>query len=185
MLDTMDYSELVTALKEDNAERVNKLIKAIRPRLLSFLRIHLNASEADAKDISQEALISAIEAIKEDQIEDPDYVVSYILSICKNYYLTERQRDRSTPFDETRIFKKHQPQQLQSILDKEQRRLLNWCLSQLKKGHRQFMDYWFSHPGARAQSIADHFDISVNNVWTRKHRIIKKLTECYQKKNDL
>lgn len=180
----MDYSELVTALNEGNTRKVNKLITSIRPRLLAFLRIHMNASEEDAKDISQEALLTAIEIIKNDRLRNPDQVVSYILSICRNSYLKMKKDRRTTSLTEANP--QHQaPRQLQSLLDIEQKRLLQWCLDQLPDKHRQYIEYWFDHPGAHSQKVADHFNISVNNVWTRKHRLIKKLNECYQKKINL
>lgn len=180
----MDYSELVTALNEGNTRKVNKLIAAIRPRLLAFLRIHMNASEDDAKDISQEALLTAIQTIKKDQIKNPDKVVSYILTICRNAYLKTRMNQRTTPLEEAGR-QWQGPRQLQSLLDKEQQQLLQWCLDKLKEHHRKFIQYWFDHPDAHSKKVAEHFNISVNSVWTRKHRIIKKLNECYQKKSNL
>lgn len=180
----MDYSELVTALNEGNTRKVNKLITAIRPRLLAFLRIHMNASEDDAKDISQEALLTAIQAIKKDQIKNPDKVVSYILTICRNAYLKTQMNRRTTPLEEARR-QRQEPRQLQSLLDKEQQQLLQWCLEKLKEHHRNFIQYWFDHPDAHSKKVAEHFNISVNSVWTRKHRLINKLNECYQKKSNL
>jgi DNA-directed RNA polymerase specialized sigma24 family protein len=47
------------------------------------------------------------------------------------------------------------------------------------------MQYWFDHPDAHTKKVASHFDISVNNAWTRKHRLIKKLNECYREKSKL
>lgn len=181
----MDYSELVTALNEDNTRKVNKLITAIRPRLLAFLRIHMNASEDDAKDISQEALLTAIEVIKEGRLHNPDQVVKYIISICRNAYLKTQKQQQTTSLDEAFDQQKRAPRQLQSLLDQEQKRLLRWCLKQLAEKHQRFIQYWFDHPDASTQKVADHFSISLNNTWTRKHRLIRKLNECYQKKINL
>lgn len=181
----MDYSELVTALNEGNTRKVNKLIAAIRPRALAFLRIHMNASEDDAKDISQEALLTAIEIIKKDQIKNPDKVVSYILSICRNAYLKAQKAQRTTSIEETAAWQRQEPRQLQSLLDKEQKKLLRLCMDKLSEKHQRFIQYWFDHPDAHTQKVADHFNISINNAWTRKHRLIKKLNECYQKKINL
>lgn len=180
----MDYSELVVAVKSEDTKKINKLVKAIRPRLLAFLRIHMNASHADAKDISQEALLTIIKVIKEDQLKKPDQVVKYLLSICKNTYLKEKEKNKSS----TLVAEPYYPQaphQLQAMMDKEQKRLLHWCLQQLKAEYREYMQYWFKHPDANAQIVAEHFNISLSNAWTRKHRLIKKLNECYQKKSNL
>lgn len=180
----MDYSELVTALNEGNTRKVNKLLAAIRPRLLAFLRIHMNASEDDAEDVSQEALLTAVEIIKRDQIKNPDQVVSYILTICRNAYLKIQKNERTTSLEGINR-QQQEPRQLQSLLDQEQKQLLQLCLDKLPENHQQFIQYWFDHPDAHTRKVADYFNISINNAWTRKHRIIKKLKECYQKKINL
>ncbi|MDZ7682900.1 MAG: RNA polymerase sigma factor [Fodinibius sp.] len=181
----MDYSNLVTALQEDNTQKANKLIETLRPRLMAFLRVHMNASEADAEDCAQDALLSSIQSIKEGQINNPDQVVSYILTICRNNYLKMKKKQRAESIDEIPDEYQHSPEQLQSLLDQEQERLLEWCLNQLKDEYQRFMQYWFDHPDSHTKKVAAKFDISVNNAWTRKHRIIKKLNECYREKSKL
>lgn len=178
----MDYSELMTAIEENDSEKVNKLLGELRPRLLAFLRIHMNADEADAQDCAQETLMASLDIIKEDRIDDPDQVVSYLLSTCKNIYLKMLQKRREKSIDEVSESQLQAPRQLQSLLNEEQKRLLKWCMDQLKKEYQNFMEYWFTHPDAHAESVAERFNISVSNVWTRKHRLIKKLNECYREK---
>lgn len=180
----MNYSELVTAIKEDDSEKINKLLAGLRPRLLAFLRIHMNANEADAQDCAQESLLTTIKIIEEDRIDDPDQVVSYILSTCKNVYLKMLKKRREKSIDEVSEDHLHSPRQLKSLLNEEQKRLLEWCMGQLKKEYQKFMQYWFKHPNAHANGVANRFNMSVNNVWTRKHRLIKKLNECYKKKSE-
>jgi RNA polymerase sigma factor (sigma-70 family) len=181
----MDYSNLVTALQEDDTQKANELIEALRPRLIAFLRIHMNASESDAEDCAQDSLLTSIKVIKEDRINDPDQVVSYMLSTCKNTYLKMKKKQREESMEEVDERQRQAPRQLQSLLDEEQEELLEWCLDQLKKKYQKFMQYWFDHPDAHTKKVANHFDISVNNAWTRKHRLIKKLNECYREKSNL
>lgn len=181
----MKYANLVTAVKKNDSQEVNKIIEALRPRLIAFLRIHMNASRADAEDCAQDSLLTSLEVIKEDRLNNPDQVVSYILTICRNNYLKMQKKKRPEATDEIPESHQQAPTQLQSLLDEEQKRLLEWCMSQLKKRYRHFMEYWFDHPDVHAKKVAQQFDISVNNVWTRKHRLIKKLNECYQEKSKL
>ncbi|HLR33431.1 MAG TPA: sigma-70 family RNA polymerase sigma factor [Fodinibius sp.] len=180
----MDYSDLVTAIKTNDTESINTLIKAIRPRLESFLCIHMNANYNDAQDIAQDALVTIIEVIREDQLNDPNRVVEYLISICKNGYLKEQQRKQVTSVV-AEPYNPKEPKQLQSMLDKEQKRLLAWCMQQLKKEFREFIQYWLDHPDSHSREVAKRFNISISNTWTRKHRLIKKLNECYQKKSNL
>ena len=113
----MDYSNLIAALQEGDSRKANELIEALRPRLVAFLRIHMNASEADAQDCAQEALLSAIQSIKEDRIKNHNRVVQYIMSICKNDYLKMKKKHHEEPLDEIPDGHQHGPHQLQSILD--------------------------------------------------------------------
>ena len=181
----MDFSNLITALQEGDSRKTNELIEALRPRLIAFLRAHLNANKADAQDCAQEALLSAIKVIKEDRIKNPDQVVQYIMSICKNNYLKMLDKQPEEMIDEIPEEHQHGPHQLQSLLDEEQEKLLEQCMDQLKEKYQRFMEYWFEHPDAHTQKVADEFDITKSNAWTRKHRIIKKLNECYRKKSKL
>lgn len=181
----MNFSNLVTALQEGNDQEVNRLIEALRPRLMAFLRTHMNADHADAEDCAQDSLLISINVIKEGRLKNPDRVLSYILTTCRNTYLKMQKKNRDESMGKIPDEYQHAPRQLQSLLDKEQESLLEWCLSQLKDKHQQFMEYWFDHPDSHAKKVAEQFDISVNNVWTRKHRLIKKLNKCYREKSKL
>ncbi|HKK46054.1 MAG TPA: sigma-70 family RNA polymerase sigma factor [Balneolaceae bacterium] len=181
----MDYSELVTALKENDSKTVNVLLEALRPRLMAFLRVHMNATQTDAEDCAQESLIDSIESIRENRLKDPDQVVSYILSTCRNNYLKMQKKKWPDTMDNVDEARKQEPSQLQSLLDEEQMKLLKWCLGQLKSKYQKFMQYWFDHPDIHTNKVAKHFGISVSNAWTRKHRLINKLNECYQKKSEI
>lgn len=181
----MDYAKLVTAIQENNTQEINKLIEGLRPRLIAFLQIHMNASRSDAEDCAQDSLLTSLEVIKEDRLNNPDQVVSYIMSICRNNYLKMQKKKRPDAIDEIPDDHQQAPNQLQSLLDEEQEQLLEWCMNQLKEKYQRFMQYWFDHPDSHAKKVAEYFDISVNNVWTRKHRLIQKLNECYKEKSKL
>ncbi|MDZ7659083.1 hypothetical protein [Fodinibius sp.] len=96
----MDYANLVSAVQENNTQEANKIIEALRPRLIAFLRIHMNANRSDAEDCAQDSLLTSLEVIKEDRVNNPDQVVSYILSICRNNYLKMQKKKRPEATDE-------------------------------------------------------------------------------------
>lgn len=181
----MDYSKLVTAIKENDTKKLNELLDALRPRLIAFLRVHMNASREDAEDCAQDSLVDSLEVIREDRLNDPGHVVSYILSTCRNNYLKMQKKHRPELMKDISKNHRQSPRQLQSLLDDEQQRLLEWCLSQLKKEYQKFMQYWFDNPDIHTNKVAEHFGISVSNAWTRKHRLIQKLNECYREKSKL
>lgn len=181
----MEYSELAKAIRENDSSRVNEMMQQLVPRLKRFLSIHMNASRADAEDCAQETILQCIEIIKQDKLRDTDKVLSYIMTSCRNNYLKMKEKMKEEHFEEVPDHNYSSAEQLLNLLDKEKKRILEWCLSQLKKDYQAFMRYWFRNPGAEAEKVAEQFDLSVSNTWTRKHRIINKLNECYKKKSEL
>lgn len=181
----MEYSDLARAIKENDSVRVNELMKKLIPRLKRFLSIHMNASKQDAEDCAQESVLLCIEAVKEDRLRNPEKVLSYLLTSCRNNYLKMRDKHKEEHYEELPDDQHSPAAQLINLLDKERQRLLEWCLNQLKKEYQAFMEYWFRNPGKEAEKVAAHFNLSVSNTWTRKHRIINKLHDCYQKKSEI
>lgn len=181
----MEFSDLAAAIKENDSARVNELMKELIPRLKRFLTVHMNASRQDAEDCAQESILLCIEAIKEDRLRNTDRVLSYLFTSCKNNYLKMLDKHKEQHYDDMPEGQHAPAGQLMNLLDKERQRLLEWCLKQLKKEYQAFMRYWFKYPDSEAEKVADHFNLSVSNTWTRKHRIINKLNECYEKKSKL
>lgn len=181
----MEYSELAKAIRENDSSRVNEMMQKLVPRLKRFLSIHMNASKSDAEDCAQETILQCIEIIKQDKLRDTDKVLSYIMTSCRNNYLKMKEKMKEENYEEVPDRNYSSAEQLLNLLDKERKRILEWCLRQLKKEYQDFMRYWFQNPGAEAEKVAEHFDLSVSNTWTRKHRIISKLNDCYKKKSEL
>lgn len=73
-------------------------------------------------------------------------------------------------------------EQVDLLVTEERKKALQACMAGLDDSSREFILYWLEHPEARSGAVARHFNISVNNVWIRRHRIVKKLSECIQKK---
>ncbi len=173
---------MAAAFSENDTSKIDDLLRELRPRLISFLHIHMNASKEDAEDCAQDALLVSLETISKGKMRDTEYLLSFLLSTCRNNYLnlqtkrfpqfTDRNPDETT----------RPPRQLSALLDEEKKDILSQCLEKLSAGYRTFINYWFTHPEAEAKKAAAHFSMSVENVWTKKHRIIKKLNKCYQKK---
>ncbi len=178
----MEYSELAAAFSENNTSKINSLLAKLRPRLIRFLHIHMNASLEDAEDCTQDALLISLETIREGKMRDTEYLVSFLLSTCRNNYLNlqNKRKPRLTGQDPDKTLQP--PGQLSELLDKEKKDILAQCLEKLSDNYRSFINYWFSNPDSEAEKAAVYFKMSVENVWTKKHRIIKKLNLCYQKK---
>lgn len=181
----MEYSGLVEAIKQDDQKEINRLLKSLIPQLITYLQIHLNAAKQDAEDCAQQAFLISFEAVREGRLEQPDRIFSFLITTCRNKYLNQMNRQKRTTYEDFSKSYTDRPGQLLSLLNNEKRTILKQCLEQLSKGYKTFIEYWFSHPDSGAKAVATHFDISVNNAWTRKHRVISKLNECYQKKSEV
>jgi RNA polymerase sigma factor (sigma-70 family) len=181
----MDYTELAEAIEQNDRRKTNRLLGAMVPCLIAYLRIHLNATRQDAEDCAQHAVLVSLEAVQDGAIQHTERLFSFMLTTCKNKYLNLVDRQKRYTFDDFSIRHCSQPRQLISLLDKERQKLLDQCLSQLSEGYKTFIDYWFNHPASDAKTVADHFGISEANAWTRKHRVITKLSECYQRKSKI
>lgn len=181
----MDYADLVEAIKNQDEVKTSNYLKILMPRLVKFLRLHMGASKSDAQDCAQQAFLYALEAIKTDQLRDVDKLPSYLLTVCRNNFLKKTDHNAQTSFVDSSIHGRQPPRQLANLLRKERTEILKECLEELSDDYREFIIFWFNHPDANAEKAAQHFNISVNNAWTRKHRVIKKLRECYKQKSDL
>ncbi len=180
----MEYSELAAAINENDTPRVNRLVTKLRSRLISYLHIHMNANKEDAEDCAQEALLASVETIKNGKLRDAEYLFSFLLTTCRNNYLNIRNKKKPQRYHQMPDEIARPPLQLKTLLSKERDHLLKKCLQKLSDDYRTFINYWFNYPGSEASAAADYFGLSEANIWTRKHRIIKKLSECYQKKSN-
>jgi RNA polymerase sigma factor (sigma-70 family) len=178
----MDYSGLVAAIDKENQVEINRLSRSLTLQLISYLRIEMNAAQEDAEDCAQQAFLISLELIQEDKLEQPDRIFSFLISTCRNKYINMMNRRKHKTHEDFSGDHCQQPEQLLTLLSDERRMLLAQCIEQLSEGYRTYIEYWFKHPGSGAKAAAKHFGISQNNAWTRKHRVISKLNECYQKK---
>jgi len=180
-----DFSELIRAVQEGDDELANELLSDLTRVLISYLQTRKGASYDDAADCAQQTILLTYEAIKEDRIEDADRIFSYLMTTCKNNYYKLRENRKEYHYDRLPENPKIGPLQINRLYEQERKRILNECINSLKDDYREFIKYWFQNPDSDATEVAKHFNISVNNAWVRKHRVIKMLQECYLKKINL
>lgn len=178
----MDYSKFVTAVLEDDRKAMDSLSEIISKVLVKFLLVRLDASLEDAKDSAQNAIMLSIEKIKNNELDNPDSIIHYLFKTAKNNYLKEQRKQKEKNYEEIPDHYSEQGDQLKNLLSKERKSILETCISLLKPKQLNYISYWFDNPAADSSIVADHFGISVNNAWTKKHRIIQVLKECFEKK---
>ena len=178
----MDFSGLVDAVLNGDDKSANRYLTELTPILVHYLRSNYNADFEDAKDCSQQGLLSIIEAIRDGKIRDPDSIVSFTVTTTRNHFFKLMNRNKEQGMEEVSETPTYPAVQIENLVDEERQKILKICLEELKDDYRELIDYWFENPDAEATQVAEHFGISVNNAWTRKHRVVKMLNECYEKK---
>lgn len=174
----MDYSDLVSSIQDGDDKTANKLCSEATPIIKKYLISNTGSSPEDADDAIQKMFEYIIKKIRQDDIDNPSGLLLYMLTTSRHcYYKILKKRDKQLAED-----LKNEPgreaTQMWEIVDKEKQEILKRCLTKLKKSYLEFITYLFNYPDAETEDIAEYFNISTNNAWTRKHRIIKKLTKC-------
>ncbi|MEX0593590.1 MAG: sigma-70 family RNA polymerase sigma factor [Balneolaceae bacterium] len=178
----MDYTPLVKAVQDGDQVTANKLVSEATPILVRMLMARMNASRQDAEDAVQAMFVYIIEAIREGRIHNPSGLLAYMIKTCRHNYLKSR-REYTVDYEEGMAAEPAtEAVQLERLIESERMDLYRECVDNLKEDYREFFDFWISHPDTPATDVAREFEISVNNAWTRKHRVIKWLQECIQRK---
>jgi DNA-directed RNA polymerase specialized sigma24 family protein len=178
----MDYSRFVDAVLTDDTAQINEMVPVITAVLIKFLKVRLHANHQDAEDCCQSTLMLATQKIRQEQIKNPDSFIYYLFTTAKNEYLKLLKQMKEGTYEEVPDSHTQPPDQLINLLDKERQSILKICMGLLKPEFLEYIRYWFDHPRDEATVVASHFGISVNNAWTKKHRIVKTLKECVEKK---
>lgn len=178
----MDYSKFVDAVIEKDEATITEQVKVITRVLIKFLTVRLDAPFHDAQDCAQNTLLIATEKIRNDDLTHPDAVINYLFTTAKHEYFKVLSKEREVNYDDLPEHHSDKPDQLNRLLDDEKMTLLKACMEALKADYKKYIEYWFQNPGYETAVVADHFDISVNNAWTKKHRVINVLKECLEKK---
>ena len=178
----MDYSKLVETLENGDPKEFSKLYNDAFEVLCSYLRTNMRADEQNAKDCAQHAIIKTMERVRKGAIRDPDSIYSYLLQSAKNRYMRVRFEQRRSNFQEDMEIYAPVEEQIDRLAEQEKNKALESCIEKLDEASREFILFWIENPNARGNVVAQLFNMSVNNVWTKRHRLVKKLSECIQKK---
>ncbi len=182
----VDYSELVTAIQEENEERTNQLVAELLPRLKDYLKVVMNADSYVAEECVHQAFEEVLRQIHNNKIRQPKYIFSYLLKSCRHQYLHYDKYVRSMNYtDEEEVeYLVHPADQYKQILDEERKHILKQCLKELDEKARNFISYFLEKPQVTTWQASQEFDISKANVRTKKSRILARLNDCYQRRSN-
>lgn len=176
----MDYSELVYAIRRGDMQTANKMCAEATPILKKYLISKVNATPEDAEDAVQKMFEYVIAKIKKDEINSPSGLLAYMLSGARHsYYKIVRDFDLDK-YEEIEEELVAEADQVWNLVNKDQKAILKKCIETLKGHYREMITFLFDYPNADSNEIAEYFDISLNNAWIRKHRVIQQLHDCVQ-----
>lgn len=177
----MDILALIDAIRSNDNRMTDELYSLIQDALIDYLRICYRTPIQDAQDAAQDALLALIEIIRSDKPlpEKPEY---YLKISARNAYLKMLRKSGKNVGDEI-IDHLNPVSSPEEILAKSEiMHLLRLCITKLEEASRKLIEYWLENPGVKAETIGEEFNLSVSNVWVRKHRINKQLELCIRKR---
>jgi RNA polymerase sigma factor (sigma-70 family) len=175
----MDYSDLVEAVLNGDDQTVNQRCADAVPIIRSYLIANLNASKEDAEDAVQRMFEYVFPKIQKGEIDNPTALLSYMLTGARHsYFKIINKYGNYEPLDGYENLQVSDAQQIRNLVDEEKKSILKKCMDRLRDHYRSLMEFSFANPDAETKDIAERFDISISNVWARKHRATKELEDC-------
>ena len=177
----MDYSELVYAIQEGDERTANRMCAEALPILKKYLISKVGASPEDAEDAVQRMFEYVIPKIQNGEIKSPTGLLAYMLSGSRHsFYKIVRDLEVNNLVEITEELVE-EPKQVWKLVNEEKESVLLKCIQKLNENYRELILFLFDHPEANTLEISEHFEISENNAWTRKHRVLQQLRDCVKK----
>jgi len=168
--------ELVGRIRSgDDRDAEAELYRRMAPRIRLYGLRHLRDEQA-AQDLTQQVLLTMLEALRAGRLQDPDKLASFVLGTCRMTVLNDR---RGTSRRE-RLLAQFGPELLEPpeppgpILDREK---LARCVQSLKERERTVVVMTF-YDEQTGTDVASFLGVSAANVRVIRHRAIHQLRDC-------
>ena len=175
MQDVSD-AELVAAIARGGAaarDAESELCRRFAPRVRLYGLRHLRDDER-ARDLMQHVLLSVLEALRAQRVDDPARLDRFVLGTCRNTALRFKEREQRTPLLLTEdAALEHLHVEPTSV---ELRPLLG-CLNQLEARARDILMLSFVE-GCSADEIAATLSLQAGNVRVIRHRALSAVRSC-------
>ncbi len=178
MLNDQLIQQFYDAVITHNEAQIARTINELRTNLILFLRASMKATMNDAEDAIQNVLMYTINNIRSGTIEDAQRIGVYMIKAAKNQYLSILRKVELESLDENPAYVASLNEQIEVLVEEEKLEALRECVDELDDNNRSFMRFWLLKPDEKAEVIANYFKMSVTNVFTKKHRLIKILRDC-------
>ena len=172
-LDDADLVRQISSRHDREAEA--ELFRRMAPRVRLYGLRHLRDSYA-TDDLTQQVLITALEALRANRLREPEKLASFVLGTCRMMVLDLRRgaRRREQLLERFGADLLTPSQSPMPSLDHEQ---LARCVQNLKERERAVVVMTFYDEQAGAD-VAGFLGVSEANVRVIRHRAIHQLRAC-------
>lgn len=156
-------------------EAEGELFRRMAPRVRLYGLRHLRDGHA-ADDLTQQVLITTLEALRAGRLREPEKLASFVLGTCRMTVLDLRRgaQRRARLLEQFGLDLLVPTQPSMPPLDHEQ---LTRCVQTLKERERTVVVMTF-YDGRTGAEVAGFLGVSEGNVRVIRHRAIHQLREC-------
>jgi len=168
--------ELVRQIGSGNdREAEAELFRRMAPRIRLYGLRHLRDEHA-SDDLTQQVLITIIEALRAGRLREPEKLASFVLGTCRMTVLNLRRG----AVRKERLLEQYGadlPMAAEAPMPQLDHGLLQRCVQNLKERERTVvvMSFYDEQTGA---DVAGFLGVSEANVRVIRHRAIRQLREC-------
>jgi RNA polymerase sigma-70 factor, ECF subfamily len=171
----LEDAEIVRQIASGDPEAEAELFRRMAPRIHLYGLRHLRDSHA-AEDLTQQVLITTIEALRAGRLREPAKLASFVLGTCRMMVLDIRrgaQRRHQLLERFGRDFWKSVVSS-RPRLDQDQ---LERCVQNLKERERSVVVMTF-YDEQTSNDVGRFLGLSEANVRVIRHRALRQLREC-------
>ena len=171
----LNDADLVRQIGSGDREAEGELFRRMAPRVRLYWLRHLRDEHA-ADDLTQQVLITTLEALRARRLREPEKLASFVLGTCRMTVLDLRRGIQR----KERLLQQFGTDLLPTIqlsmprLDHDQ---LTRCVQTLRERERAVVVMTF-YDEQNGVDVANFLGVSESNVRVIRHRAIHQLREC-------
>ena len=158
-----------------NPEAEAELFRRMAPRIRLYGLRHLRDEQA-SQDLTQQVLITTLEALREGRVREPEKLASFVLGTCRMTILDLRRNAQRRE----RLLEQFGPELLMPVqpsMPRVDQEHLARCVQNLKERERAVVVMTFYDEQTSADA-AGFLGVSEANLRVIRHRAIHALREC-------
>ena len=173
---------LNSIINNDRKEEADELQNS-HHKVVEYLKNKFQICQEDAEDAVQNTILILLEKKEQELLDKMENITAYTYAILKNecFKIIRHQHRMSYSVEEKlSTYKASDP--LNELHYAERMAMLNGCLSHMTEANKKFFLFIIHNPEKSDDEVATYFGIKKSNVYTRKHRLQKIISNCVLKK---